>query len=220
MGRHSAPGADDVDVPSDAIGSTSLDLSPRTRGRHSSRDVDEPDEQRTQMIDVFSGELALEHPQDTAVTSAPARLDDLDGPPDAGIVEASAAAEVTTAADERKAADKAAAEERKAADKAAAEERKAATRAAKAEKKSARGETNTQADLRLLRTSSALRAQCIAAVVAAFALYTLVMAIIGHLSDYAVFIFVPIVVSGVLLGVVLDLAHRRASRPPPPDETA
>ena len=73
-----------------------------------------------------------------------------------------------------------------------------------------KGESNTQADLRMLRDDPGVRWLVLGGVVVAFAVYTLVMLAIGKLSDYAYWVWIPIVLSGVLVGAVLDWAHRRA----------
>jgi hypothetical protein len=100
-----------------------------------------------------------------------------------------------------------------------ADEREA-KRAEKAERKAAREAqrkaqprgSETKADLRLLRNDGAVRAQAVGAVIVSFLLYTLTMLVIGRTDVYALWIWVPIVASGVLVGLVLDLAHRRGTR--------
>jgi hypothetical protein len=57
-----------------------------------------------------------------------------------------------------------------------------------------------------------VRWRCLAAVLVSFALYTLVMLAIGRMGSYAYWIWIPIVLSGVLVGTVLDWAHRRTKR--------
>lgn len=88
-------------------------------------------------------------------------------------------------------------------------ERKAAREAQR--KAQPRG-SETKADLRLLRNNGAVRAQAVGAVIVSFLLYTLTMLVIGRTDVYALWIWVPIVASGVLVGLVLDLAHRRGTR--------
>lgn len=83
----------------------------------------------------------------------------------------------------------------------------------KHDRKAARGESNTRADLRMLRHNRALRLQCLLVVVIAFGAYTAVMLGLHHSGDtYLRWIWIPIVLSGVLVGACLDLAHRRAAR--------
>ena len=69
-----------------------------------------------------------------------------------------------------------------------------------------------EADLRILRQNSAVRAQAVGAVIAAFLVYTVVMIVLGRTGDYLLWLWIPIVASGVLVGLVLDLAHRRAAK--------
>lgn len=76
-------------------------------------------------------------------------------------------------------------------------------------------ESGTRADLRLLRRNSAVRARCIAAVLVSFLLYTIVLVIIGRTGVYLFWVWIPIVLSGVLVGTFLDLAHRDADKPTP-----
>jgi hypothetical protein len=73
-------------------------------------------------------------------------------------------------------------------------------------------QTPTQADLRLLRTEAGLRAQCAAAVVVPFLLYTLVLVAVSRTDVYLVWLWIPTVLAGVLVGSFLDRAHDRAGR--------
>lgn len=84
----------------------------------------------------------------------------------------------------------------------------------KAERETEQGqrESDTRADLRLLRHNPAVRAQAIGAVIATFLVYTLVMIVLGRTTDYLVWLWAPIVAAGVLVGLVLDLAHRRIDK--------
>ena len=91
---------------------------------------------------------------------------------------------------------------------AAKAQRKAARAQQKADRKAARGESDVQADLRMLRDDGALRVRCLAGVLIAFAAYTVVMFSIGQTHVYLFWIWIPIVVSGILVGALLDLAHR------------
>ena len=72
--------------------------------------------------------------------------------------------------------------------------------------------SGTRADLRLLRTHKAVLVQLVAVVVVAFAVYALVMALLDRTGDFAMWVWIPILASGILIGVVLDLAHRRVDR--------
>jgi hypothetical protein len=91
-------------------------------------------------------------------------------------------------------------------------QKKAAKQAAKSERKQARADSGTRADLRMLRQNGAVRAQALAAVIVSFLLYTIVMVAIGRTHAYLQWVWVPIVASGFLVGLVLDLGHRRANR--------
>jgi hypothetical protein len=182
MGRHSAPDQDESD--DDASTLTLIRDSGPTTGRHATVDPDE---------------LA------TVVFAAPAQPE----------VEA-AQPEVEGAQPEVEAA-----QPEVEAETAGAEGTTDAELAAEAEtpkpdqrdRKAARGESNTRADLRMLRHNRALRLQCLLVVVIAFGAYTAVMLGTHHTSDtYLRWIWIPIVLSGVLVGACLDLAHRRAAR--------
>jgi hypothetical protein len=72
-----------------------------------------------------------------------------------------------------------------------------------------RRERATQADLRLLREHPALRAQCIAAALVPFVVYTVVLFALARAHIYVLWLWAPIIAAGVLVGVVLDVAHRR-----------
>jgi hypothetical protein len=85
-------------------------------------------------------------------------------------------------------------------------------KATKAARKAERGESNTRADLRLLREQPAVRAQVIGAVIMSFLIYTVVMLVLGDSNKYLIWLWIPIVACGVLVGLVLDLAHRRARK--------
>jgi hypothetical protein len=69
-------------------------------------------------------------------------------------------------------------------------------------------ESSGSADLRMLREDPTLRARCGAAVAVPFALYTLVMIVIGHLGLYLLWVWIPTVLAGILVGMFLDRAHR------------
>lgn len=72
-------------------------------------------------------------------------------------------------------------------------------------------ERGGRADLRLLRSSSSLRARCIAALVLPFVLYTVVLVVISRLDAYLFWIWIPAILAGVLFGAQLDAAVRRAN---------
>lgn len=73
-------------------------------------------------------------------------------------------------------------------------------------------QSGTHADLQMLRDNPALRARCIAAAVVPFILYTVVLVVIGRADIYLVWVWIPIVVAGILVGTMLDLGHRSARR--------
>jgi hypothetical protein len=75
----------------------------------------------------------------------------------------------------------------------------------------ARGNQSTAADLELLRKRPDVRARVIAAVVVPFVLYAAVLLLIGATAvQFLIFIWIPMVSAGVLAGLFLDAAHRRA----------
>ena len=199
MGRHSAP--DEVDDDAVEIDSplAVLDLG-EDRGRHASADDEaEGDSAATAdgaTSDQATAEFDEAHTQRLAVVDAPP----LETP-----------TKRDTKADKKadKANAKASAKAAKQAEKAAKADR---TAGQKADRKAQRGESDTRADLRMLREQPAVRAQVIGAVIAAFLIYTLVMLALGRTDKYLLWLWVPIVACGVLVGLVLDLAHRRARK--------
>jgi hypothetical protein len=70
-------------------------------------------------------------------------------------------------------------------------------------------ETGTHADLRMLRENRALRARCAAAVVVPFLIYTIVLVVVARVDLYLLWMWIPTVTAGVLVGSFLDLEHRR-----------
>jgi hypothetical protein len=74
-------------------------------------------------------------------------------------------------------------------------------------------ELGTRGDLQLLHEDPAVRARCIAAVLVPFALYTVAMIAMGAASDFAVWVWIPIVVAGIGVGFFLDLGYRSLRRP-------
>jgi hypothetical protein len=67
----------------------------------------------------------------------------------------------------------------------------------------------TAGDLKLIRDHSDVRHRCVAAVVVPFLIFTVALAAVGGLDRYLVWVFVPTIVAGVLVGVILDHAHKR-----------
>lgn len=72
-----------------------------------------------------------------------------------------------------------------------------------------KGNQSTAADLDLLRRHADVRARVIAAVVAPFVIYTIVMYLAGALDVYFIWVWLPLVSAGVLAGSILDAAHRK-----------
>jgi hypothetical protein len=71
---------------------------------------------------------------------------------------------------------------------------------------------STASDVALLRAHGDVRARVIAAVLVPFALYTAAMAALGRLDiSYLLWIWIPLITAGVLVGLFLDLGHRRHS---------
>lgn len=182
MGRHSAPDESDDEVAPAGIALVPDDELARVieaRGRHARPDEAAPD------IDVERTQRIA------AVPDAPS-----DSELTLNLAKITAPVEDTPIQDAPK-------PDRKAV-KAAKAQRKAAT---KAERKAR--ESNTKADLRLLRQHPAVRAQAIAAVLVSFLGYTLVIIVLGRAASYLLWLWIPIVMSGILVGLVLDVAHRR-----------
>jgi hypothetical protein len=204
MGRHSAPDDDSVDDAAEATATVDLD---KPRGRHARPGGGAAaalDDRDTQMIAVIDPEVLPDDLHDTGEIA----------PPEPAILPLEDAPAKPSRADRR--------QEKKAAKAAAAEAAAAepvappAEKAKKAKKKRTKkdgSETNTQADLRLLRENSAVRARCIAAILVSFLLYTVVMVVLSRADSYLLWLWIPIVMSGFLVGFVLDLAHKAAKAP-------
>ena len=76
----------------------------------------------------------------------------------------------------------------------------------------ARGNQSAAEDLALLRAHSDVRARVIAAVVAPFVLYTVVLYLAGGFGVYLLWAWIPLVTAGVLAGSILDAAHRKRAK--------
>ena len=76
-------------------------------------------------------------------------------------------------------------------------------------------EVGTHADLRMLRENRALRARCAAAVVVPFLIYTIVLVVVARVDLYLLWMWIPTVTAGVLVGSFLDLEHHRRKKPAP-----
>jgi hypothetical protein len=200
MGRHSAPDDSDEDV---ATAGIALVPDPElaglieSHGRHSrgddaGTDVDVEHTQRIAAVPELPSDAELTLNLTTITEPAPAEPVPLEPVPD------------EAAAKPDKQAAKAAKAQLKA-------DRKAEKKAVKKADRAGH-ESETRADLRMLRQHPAVRAQAIAAVLASFLVYTLVIIAIGRTSSYVYWLWIPIVASGVLVGLVLDLAHRRAAK--------
>lgn len=70
----------------------------------------------------------------------------------------------------------------------------------------------SRGDLQLLHTHPRLRASCAGAVVLSFVVYTAVLFGLGRTDVYPIWLWIPIVTSGVLVGALLDRAHRSLDR--------
>jgi hypothetical protein len=57
-------------------------------------------------------------------------------------------------------------------------------------------------------------------VVVPFLLYTLVLIVMGQGRLYLLWVWIPIVLAGILVGSFLDVAHRRATRAAQPSAPA
>jgi hypothetical protein len=78
----------------------------------------------------------------------------------------------------------------------------------------ARKASGTAQDLHLLRNHPALRNRVIAATVLPFALLAVALLFVGRIQSYVSWVWVPLIVAGVLAGVLLDLEHRRVTADP------
>ena len=200
MGRHSAP---DQEEPDDESATLTL---VREAGPAAGRHAIDDDEQATVVIEPAEPDVAADtaadveaHGDSELAVAAPPTAAPEAAPPATGAKDA----------EDAKAA-KAAAKAAKAASKASA---KQARRDRKGAAKATRGESNTRADLRLLRRNRAVRLQCLLVVVIAFGAYTAVMLGLNHTGDtYLRWVWIPIVLAGFLVGACLDLAYRRAAR--------
>ena len=67
----------------------------------------------------------------------------------------------------------------------------------------------TAADVRLIRQRSDVRNRCIAAVLVPFLVYTVALFAVDRASIFLIWIFAPTIAAGVLVGVILDHAHKR-----------
>lgn len=71
-------------------------------------------------------------------------------------------------------------------------------------------ERATAADVALVRQHADVRARVIAAVLVPFAIYTAALAAIGKLDrSYLLWIWIPLISAGLLVGLFLDMGHRK-----------
>ena len=76
-----------------------------------------------------------------------------------------------------------------------------------------RSRHSTAADLGLLKSHGDVRARCLAGIVVPFVIYVAVLLAIGATGrQYLLWIFIPIVVAGVLVGAFLDAGFKRYPR--------
>ncbi|MCW2597892.1 MAG: hypothetical protein JWP39_3780 [Jatrophihabitans sp.] len=80
---------------------------------------------------------------------------------------------------------------------------------------------STSADAALIRHHSDVRARCAAGVVVPFVLYVVVLVAVGsfRISTFLLWIWIPLVTAGVLVGQFLDAGHRRYDLAAPPVES-
>ena len=73
----------------------------------------------------------------------------------------------------------------------------------------ARRSRGTRSDLLLARRHPDVRNRCVAAIVVPFVLYLALLALLDRTALFGMWIWVPIIAAGVLLGAMLDQAHKR-----------
>jgi hypothetical protein len=54
-----------------------------------------------------------------------------------------------------------------------------------------------------------VRNRAIAAVLAPFVVYAVVMVVIGRTNVFLIWLWIPVILAGVLMGLILDLGHKR-----------
>lgn len=67
----------------------------------------------------------------------------------------------------------------------------------------------TARDFALLRTHPDVRNRAIAALLVPFVAYAVVMVVTGRSGDLLIWIWTPLILAGVLVGLMLDLGHKR-----------
>lgn len=80
-----------------------------------------------------------------------------------------------------------------------------------AKTKKPKGAQSTRSDLALIRTHADVRARCAAGLLVPFVLYVAALVVIGPLSlvRFLLWIWIPLITAGVLVGLFLDVGHRR-----------
>ncbi|WP_375491499.1 hypothetical protein [uncultured Jatrophihabitans sp.] len=77
---------------------------------------------------------------------------------------------------------------------------------------------STAADVALVRRHRDVLARCVAAAVVPFVVYVVVLLVVGAATrTYLLFVFIPLITAGLLVGALLDAAHRRHDAPPGDD---
>jgi hypothetical protein len=71
--------------------------------------------------------------------------------------------------------------------------------------------SGTASDLALLRAHPDVRARCIAGALSPFVFYAAALAAIGQLDVFLIWVWTPLILAGVLIGLFLDLGHKRYS---------
>lgn len=93
--------------------------------------------------------------------------------------------------------------------------------AAKVEPKRPRGAQSTAADLALIRRHPAIRNRVIGGALVPFVLYAVVLVVLSAAAaQYLIWIWIPMVTAGILIGFVLDSGHKRHPVELPPDRPA
>jgi hypothetical protein len=67
----------------------------------------------------------------------------------------------------------------------------------------------TAGDVRLIRQHSDVRHRCLAALLVPFVVYAAAMLALGRADVFLIWLFAPTIAAGLLVGVILDHAHKR-----------
>jgi hypothetical protein len=187
VGRHSAPDDDAGELPDEAVGAVLVD-DPAGAGRHSRAGAESeaaPDDEAS-LIELLADSDAVDDGADVA------EVEEV-GPAEAvgrGEPDAAPPAEVAPPTE--------------------AVGAPPVPEPAPAPPGTDRTRHSTRADFALLRAHGDVRARCLAAVVVPFVVYVVVLAVVGATGrTYLLWIFIPLVVAGVLFGAFLDAGHKR-----------